>query len=101
MNVGLMQIAEIFCPVMTKIKYMYTTTRACTQSPTLAFLAFLCHKYAQASFFFESLDPSMMKPYRLVIITNVRGACAFVQSRRITQSFGVDEEYRHLRTPTN
>ena len=29
------------------------------------------------------------------------GACAFVQSRRVTQSFGVDEESRHLRTPTN
>ena len=57
-------------------------------------------------FFFESLDPSMMKPYRLVFITNVikrrlRRACAFVQSRRVTQSFGVDEESRHLRTPTN
>ena len=34
----------------------------------------------------------MMKPYRLVFITNVRGARAFVQSRRVTQSFGVDEE---------
>ena len=33
-------------------------------------LVFLCHKYAQASFFFESLDPSM-KPYRLVFFTNV------------------------------
>ena len=31
----------------------------------------------------------------------LRGACAFVQSRRATQSFGVDEESRHLRTPTN
>ena len=31
----------------------------------------------------------------------LRGACAFVQSRRVTQSFGVDEESRHLRTPTN
>ena len=56
--------------------------------------------------FFESLDPSMMKPYRLVFITNVinEGSgepCAFVQSRRVTQSFGVDEESRHLRTPTN
>ena len=42
MNVGLMQIRtplspswEIFCPVMTKIKYMYTTTRMCTQCPKL------------------------------------------------------------------
>ena len=26
--------AEIFCPVMTKIKYLYTTTHACTQCPT-------------------------------------------------------------------
>ena len=26
----------------------------------------------------------------------LRGACAFVQSRRVTQSFGVDEESRHL-----
>ena len=68
------------------------------------FLVFLCHKYAQTSFF-ASLDPSMIKPYRLVFITcyqrRLRGACAFVQSRRITQSFGVDEESRHLRTPTN
>ena len=31
----------------------------------------------------------------------LRGACAFAQSRRVTQSFGVDEESRHLRTPTN
>ena len=31
----------------------------------------------------------------------LRGACAFVQSRRVTQSFGVDEESRHLHTPTN
>ena len=31
----------------------------------------------------------------------LRGASAFVQSRRVTQSFGVDEESRHLRTPTN
>ena len=38
MNVGLMQILHAIgdiCPVMTKIKYMYTTTRACTQCPTL------------------------------------------------------------------
>ena len=38
----------------------------------------------------------MMKPYRLVFIANV-----IVQSRRVTHSFGVDEESRHLRTPTN
>ena len=35
------------------------------------FLVFLCHKYAHASFF-ASLDEtiSLMKPYRLVFITN-------------------------------
>ena len=27
-------------------------------------------------FFFESLDPSMMKPYRLVFITNVISECS-------------------------
>ena len=48
----------------------------------------------------------MMKPYRLVFITNVirEGSwepVLFLQSRRVTQSFGVDEESRHLRTPTN
>ena len=31
----------------------------------------------------------------------LRGACAFVQFHRVTQSFEVDEESRHLRTPTN
>ena len=42
----------------------------------------------------------MMKPYRLVTVYHkcyqrrLRGACAFVQSRRVTQSFGVDEESR-------
>ena len=39
-------------------------------------------------FFFESLDPSMMKPYRLVdkcFQRRLTGACAFVQSRRVTQ----------------
>ena len=119
MNVGLMQIctplspsSELFCPVMTKIKYIYTTMRACTQCPKLI-VNVACHKYsrngnlklvnpyqhhqnpqlilayfllptifnqenAQAHvcdienfyampihvfFVFESLDPSMMKPY--------------------------------------
>ena len=48
----------------------------------------------------------MMKPYRLVFITNVisEGSgepvllCNLVG---VTQSFGVDEESKHLRTPTN
>ena len=39
--------------------------------------------------------------YRKCYQRRLRGACAFVQSRRVTQSFGVDEESRHLRTPTN
>ena len=65
------------------------------------FWSFCVINMPKRQFFFESLDPSMMKPYRLVFITNVRGACAFVQSRRVTQSFGVDKESRYLRTPTN
>ena len=48
----------------------------------------------------------MMKPYQLVFITNVisEGSgepvllCNLVG---VTQSFGVDEESKHLRTPTN
>ena len=41
--------------------------------------------------FFESLDPSMMKPYSAGVYhkcyqRRLRGACAFVQSRRVTQS---------------
>ena len=43
----------------------------------------------------------MMIPYRLVFITNVISEGSVVKSRRVTQSFGVDEESRHLRTPTN
>ena len=51
--------------------------------------------------FFESLDPSMMKPYRLVLITNVinEGSgepvllCNLVGQLKVLA--------RHLRTPTN
>ena len=57
-------------------------------------------------FFFESLDPEHDETisagvYHQCYQRRLRGACAFVQSRRVTQSFGVDEESRHLRTPTN
>ena len=43
----------------------------------------------------------MMKPYRLVFITNVISEGSGKPSRRVTKSFGVDEESGHLRTPTN
>ena len=39
--------------------------------------------------------------YRKCYQRRLRGACAFVQSRRVTQSFGVVEKSRHLHTPTN
>ena len=42
----------------------------------------------------------MMKPYRLVFIPNVISEGSG-QSRRVTQSFGAEEESRHLRTPNN
>ena len=72
----------------------------------LAFLVFLCHKYAQASFFFwitgsEHDETISAGVYHKCYQWRLRGACAFVQSCRVTQSFGVDEESRHLRTPTN
>ena len=109
MNVGLMQIAEIFCPVMIKIEYIvHNHARVHTVSSYVSviiepFLSFCVINMPKRRLkFFESLDPSMTKPYRLVFITRLRGAWAFVQSsRRVTQSFGVDEESRHLRTPTN
>ena len=72
-----MQIAEIFCPVMTKIKYMYTTT---ARVHTVSYVSVIIEAFwsfcvinmpKRLFFFFKSLDPSMMKPYRLVFITNV------------------------------
>ena len=71
MNVGLMQIAEIFCPVMTKIKYMYTTTLSYVSVIIEPFWSFCVINMPKRLFIFESLDLSMMKPYRLVFITNV------------------------------
>ena len=59
-----------------------------------------CHKYAQA-FFFLITGSSKTKPYRLVFITNVISEGSGEPVLRVTQSFGVDEESRHLRTPTN
>ena len=54
MNVGLMQICmplspslEIFCPVMTKIKYMYTTTRACTLIVNVTVIIEPFHQYSR------------------------------------------------------
>ena len=69
------------------------------------FLVFLCHKYAQASFFCitgsEHDETISAGVYHKCYQRRLKGACAFVQSRRVTQSYGVDEESRHLRTPTN
>ena len=70
-----------------------------------AFLVFLCHKYAHVSFFWiagsERDETISAGVYHKCYQRRLRGACAFVQSRRVTQSFVVDEESRHLRTPTN
>ena len=76
MNVGLMQIAEIFCPVMTKNQiHVHKHARGHTVSYVSViiepFWSFCVINMPKASFFFESLDPSMMKPYRPVFITNV------------------------------
>ena len=110
MNVGLMQIAEIFCPVMIKIEYMYTTTRAVHTVSYVSvviepFRSFCVIKYAQASFILitgsEHVETISAGVYHKYYQRRLRGACVFVQSRRVTQSFGVDEESRHLRTPTN
>ena len=111
MNVGLMQIAEIFCPVMTKIKYMCATTRACTQCPQYVsviiepFWSFCVINMPKRLFFLitgsEHDETISAGVYHKCYQRRLRGACAFVQSRRVTQSFGVDEESRHLRTPTN
>ena len=54
MNVGLMQICtplspslQIFRPVMTKIKYMYTTTRACTLIVNVSVIIEPFHHYSR------------------------------------------------------
>ena len=64
-----------------------------------------CHKYAKASFFLitgsEHDETISAVVYYKCYQRRLRGACAFVQSRRVTRGFGVDEESRHLRTPTN
>ena len=64
-----------------------------------------CVVYAQASFFgitgSEHDETISAGVYHKCYQRRLRGTCAFVQSRRVTQSFGVDEESRHLRTPTN
>ena len=63
----------------------------------VAFLVFLCLKYAQASFTGPEHDETISAGvYHKCYQRRLRGACAFVQSRRVTQSFGVDEESRHL-----
>ena len=51
--------------------------------------------------FLESHETISAGVYHKCYQRRLRGVCAFVQSRRVTQSFGVDEESRHLHTPTN
>ena len=94
---------------MTKIKnqiHVHNHARVHTVSyvPVIIepFWSFLCHKYAQASFFFfflitgsEHDETVSAGVYHKCYQRRLRGACAFVQSRRVTQSFGVDEESRH------
>ena len=102
---------DIF-PVMTKIKYMYTTTRVHTVSyvsviiePFWSFCVINMHKRFFFFFFLitgsEHDETISAGVYHKCYQRRLRGACAFVQSRRVTRSFGVDEESRHLRTPTN
>ena len=108
MKVGLMQIAEIFCPVMTK-------SNTCTQPRARAhvsyvsviiepFWSFCVINMPKRLFLInrsEHDETISAGVYHKCYQRRLRGACAFVQSRRVTQSFGVDEESRHLRTPTN
>ena len=143
---------EIFCPVMIKVKYMYTTTRSCTQlswifskgeskhvndeslyehhqNPQLILAYF--HKSRERTrmcvcdmenfyampmhLFFYHLDPSLMKSYGLVLITNVisQGSgepmplCNLVRVSLLTNSkfwsgwILRPKKPRHLHTPTN
>ena len=55
MNVGLMQICtplspsfEIFCPVITKIRYMYITMRACTLIVNVSVIIEPFYQYSRA-----------------------------------------------------
>ena len=67
----------------------------------LPFWSFCVINMPKRLFFFESLDPRSAGVYHKCYQGRLKGAYAFVQYRRVTQSFGVDEECRHLRTPTN
>ena len=72
MNVGLVQIAEIICPVMTKNQiHVHNHARVHTVSVIIEPFCSFCVINMPKRLFFESLDPSIMKPYRLVFITNV------------------------------
>ena len=75
MNVGLMQIAEIFCPVMKKNQiHVHNHARVhtvCYVSEIIEPFWSFCVINMPKRLLFESLDPSMMKLYRLMFITNV------------------------------
>ena len=70
MNVGLMQICTplspllpIFRPVMTKIKYMYTTTRACTLIVNVSMIIEPFHHYSRnENLITLILIPTLPKP---------------------------------------
>ena len=71
MNVGLMQIAEIFCPEIHVHNHARMHTVSYVSVIIEPFWSFCVINKPKRLFFFESLDPSIMKPYRLVFITNV------------------------------
>ena len=70
MNVGLMQICmplspslQIFRPVVTKIKYMYTTMRACTLVVNVSVIIEPFHQYSRNGYLSTLiLIPTLPKP---------------------------------------
>ena len=69
-SVGLMQIClhlwpslEIFCPFVTKIKYMYTTTRACILIVNVSVIIEHFHQYSRnGNLSMLILIPTLPKP---------------------------------------
>ena len=107
MNVGLMQIAEIFCPEIHVHNHARVHTVSYVSVIIEPFWSFCVINKPKRLFFFflitgsEHNETISAGVYHKCYQRRLRGACAFVQSHRVTQSFGVDEESRHLRTPTN
>ena len=76
MNVGLMQIAEMY--FVQSLQKSNTCTQPGARMHTVSYVSVIIEPFWSFCVinmpkrpFFESLDPSMMKPYRLVFITNV------------------------------